>query len=306
MFHGFLLNESDGQLGRIAEESHRNSLLENDIPASFKAKNKRKSLLFSELPIKKVSVTYWQARKPPKNVLKLLPALQNRPFNLFKRMERKKPGNGSVRGRNVEQPFLIRAFLQHNFASFDRKYLIAITHLRTKEALMKKVLRTLAYLALLAAPLAGTAPALAQDEAPQTAQERPGWAGRHHRGGFEGFRGYGCPGMMTDHDQMGPGMKGGMMGQGMMGQDGMQGMMPPEMMKPAGKETPEMAQLRQEIMEQHKKLMADRLQMRADCQRMGELFQKMKGLRAKKGHRGPKTPITKGNAAPMNPATDAQ
>lgn len=170
---------------------------------------------------------------------------------------------------------------------------------------MKKVLRTLAYLALLAAPLAGTAPALAQDATPQTAPERPGWAGRHHRGNFEGFRGHDCPWMM-EHDQMGPGMKGGMMGQGMMGRDGMTGMMPPEIIKPAGKETPEMAQLRQEIMEQHKKLMAGRLQMRADCQRMGDLFQKMKELRAKKGHMGPKTPTTKGNAAPANPATDAQ
>jgi hypothetical protein len=158
---------------------------------------------------------------------------------------------------------------------------------------VKKTLRTLACLAVLTLPLAGTAPALAQEVASQPAN--PAWGSRHHGMGYEGYRGFGCP-MMMDHDQMDPGRPDGMMGQGMM---------PSEMMKPAGKETPEITQLRQDIMEQHKKLIADKLQMRADCQRMSELFQKMKELRAKR-YMGPKSPTTKGNAAPQNPAVSGQ
>ena len=169
---------------------------------------------------------------------------------------------------------------------------------------MKKSLQTLSYLAVLAIPLFIANPVLAQSAAPQPAQ--PGMAGPHCAE-HEGHMGMecGCP-MMMEHDMQKPGMMGQGMGQGMMGQGMMEhDMMPPEMMKPSRHETPEMTQLRQEMIAQHQKLMADRTQMRADCQKMHELFHRMKELHHKR-HMGPKSPTTKGNAAPQNPAMDGK
>lgn len=169
---------------------------------------------------------------------------------------------------------------------------------------MNHALRTLGRVILLALPLTLALPAFAENAPPpQKNQVMPRMA--HHRAGRGGFLGYGCHMLMSPDAQ-----EQGMMGkqQGMMGQR--QGMMDPgqgtwmqDMLKTSPQDSNEMAELKQEILTQHERLMADRTQMRADCQHMHELFLRMKELRPRH-KQGPKTPTTKGNAAPVNPAMD--
>jgi len=168
---------------------------------------------------------------------------------------------------------------------------------------MKRKVALLGFLAAVSLAV----PAIAQETAPPKPErmEMPqGWKANHPSRRHGGFIGYGCHLMMMDPGGMsaqgpaaGPGMAGGAGGP----LDGL----PAEMMRPGAGDSADMVQLKQEIKAQHEKLLADRTQMRADCQRMHELLLRHRELRAKNRKlEGPKSPTTKGNAAPKNPAHD--